>query len=37
VDVSQDSQLKSDEDENVTLHAKKRSGVGGSNDMGKVR
>jgi hypothetical protein len=37
VDASQASQSKSDEEENVALHAKKSSGAEGSRDMGKVR
>jgi hypothetical protein len=36
VDSSQDSQPKSEEEENVTIHAKKRSGARGSRDMGKM-
>jgi hypothetical protein len=37
VDASQASQPKSEEEENVALHAKKSSGARGSRDMGKVR
>jgi hypothetical protein len=37
VDASQASQSKSEEEENVALHAKKNSGAGGSRDMGKMR
>jgi hypothetical protein len=37
VHASQASQPKSEEEENVALHAKKSSGAGGSRDMGKVR
>jgi hypothetical protein len=37
VDASQASQPKSEEEENVALHAKKSSGAGGSRDMSKVR
>jgi hypothetical protein len=37
VDASRASQSKSEEEENVALHAKKSSGAGGSRDMGKVR
>jgi hypothetical protein len=37
VDASQASEPKSEEEENVALHAKKNSGAGGSRDMGKVR
>jgi hypothetical protein len=37
VDATQASQPKSEEEENVALHAKKSSGAGGSRDMGKVK
>ena len=37
MDASQASQPKSEEEENVALHAKKSSEVGGLRDMGKVR
>jgi hypothetical protein len=37
LDATQASQPKSEEEENVALHAKKSSGVGGSRDMSKVR
>jgi hypothetical protein len=37
LDATQASQPKSEEEENVALHAKKSSGAGGSRDMSKVR
>jgi hypothetical protein len=37
VDASQASQSKSEEEENVALHAKNNGGAGGFRDMGKVR
>jgi hypothetical protein len=37
LDATQASQPKSEEEENVALHAKKGSGAGGSRDMGKVK
>jgi hypothetical protein len=37
LDATQASQPKSEEEENVALHAKKASGAGGSTDMGRVR
>ena len=37
LDATQASQPKSEEEENVALHAKKSSGAGGSRDMGKVK
>jgi hypothetical protein len=37
LDATQASYLKSEEEENVALHAKKSSGAGGSINMGKVK
>jgi hypothetical protein len=37
LDATQANQPKSEEEENVALHAKKSSGTGGSRDMGKVK
>jgi hypothetical protein len=37
VDATQASQPKSEEEENVVVHAKRSSGAGGSRYMGKVK